>query len=70
MTDKGAAMCATCMFRSRGSSRRTGRWTWPLSRSAGARALTVTALNGKLDEIVRAGSNTGKKDVLRYLMHM
>jgi hypothetical protein len=30
----------------------------------------VAALNGKLDEIVRAGSNTGKRDVLRYLMHM
>lgn len=36
----------------------------------GARALTVAALNEKLDEIVRAASNSGKKEILRYLMHM
>jgi hypothetical protein len=41
-----------------------------LINTAGARALTVATLNEKLDDIVRANSNTSKKEVLRYLMHM
>ena len=48
----------------------TGQWARLLLCTVGARTLTVAALNGKLDEIVRAGSNTVKTDVLRYLMHM
>lgn len=36
----------------------------------GARALTVAMLNDKLDEIVGSDGGAGKKETLRYLMHM